>query len=179
MKSPTDELLDLCPELNEEPTRPGFTDGLDLYDGLIDFVAPSSDPMPSSEQVNGVASERNAPADSRAASDHASAVETDSAKAAADSGALSHSEDVIRITGALTGFFVSRTADATTAICGDCGNLSDGGEMFCIHCGGLLEAAANAESASIVSAGLCDECGGRVESDEIFCPSCGSVMAMA
>jgi uncharacterized membrane protein YvbJ len=65
-------------------------------------------------------------------------------------------------------------------VCGDCGNPSDSGEMFCIHCGGLLdEPAASVEPDILSVAGLCDDCGAMVESDEIFCPSCGSVMANA
>lgn len=146
MKLPTDELLDLCLESDAEP-RSGFTGGLDLYGELTGYSAPSPNVRPQT-------------------------VWPDETDKATDGGALAESEDVIRITGALTGFVTSRSA---AAVCGDCGNVSDGGEMFCIHCGGVFETAASAEAL----AGLCDDCGATVETDEIFCPSCGSVMATA
>jgi hypothetical protein len=167
MKSPTDELLDLCPELNAESPRSGFTGGFDLYDELIGFTAPPPD----------APSQAAGPDEAEGALLRpAAAPSTDVAKAASDSGALSQSEDVIRVTGALAGFVASRMA-AATGVCGDCGNSSDGGEMFCIHCGGLLDA--SSAEAAVALAGPCDDCGAVVESDEIFCPSCGSVMATA
>jgi RNA polymerase subunit RPABC4/transcription elongation factor Spt4 len=151
MKSPTDELLDLCPELDAEPPRSGFTGGLDLYDELIHFAVPSSDePPPMSEPP--------------------------SVKPTADSGPLSQTGDVIRITGPLAGLVASRTA---MVVCGDCGNSTNSSEMFCNHCGGLLDAATASAEAAFTLASLCDDCGAVVESDEIFCPSCGSVMANA
>jgi RNA polymerase subunit RPABC4/transcription elongation factor Spt4 len=100
-----------------------------------------------------------------------------STKPAADSGPLPQTGDVIRITGPLAGF--GRTATAAMLVCGDCGNQTPDGEMFCIHCGGLIDAEAATAEAALTLAGLCDDCGAVVESDEIFCPSCGSVMATA
>ena len=86
------------------------------------------------------------------------------------------SSPVVLITGALTGF--ARTATAMI-VCGDCGNQMDGDEMFCIHCGGLMDEEAASAEAALTLANLCDDCGAVVESDEIFCPSCGSVIATA
>ena len=150
MKSPTDELLDLCPELDAESPRPGFTGGLDLYDELVHFAVPSSD-------------------------EQALMSEPFSIKPAADSGPLSQTGDVIRITGPLSGLAASSRA---MIICGDCGNSTNGDEMFCNYCGGLLDAPTSDE-AVFTLASRCDDCGAVVESDEIFCPSCGSVMASA
>jgi hypothetical protein len=199
MKSPTGELLHLRAEANAEPQRSGFTGALELYDELINFLGLSPEkpqpavshpettsatsspepvaPPPSAPTTNSdaeTASQASPPtANQLLASD-----DPHTTKAAANSGALSYSEDVIRITGALAGFVASKAAGSTMVVCGDCGNPSDSGEMFCIHCGGLLdEPAASVEILSV--AGLCDDCGAMVESDEIFCPSCGSVMANA
>lgn len=171
MKSPTDELLDLSFDMDTEPPRSGFTGGLDLYSELIDFAGPA----PMAEQVAGNPYEHGAPAIQPAATEPAWKRDPSSAKPAADSGPLPHAGDVIRITGPLAG--LGRMA--AMMVCGDCGNQTPGGEMFCVHCGGLTDAeAANAEAA-VALANLCDDCGGMVESDEIFCPSCGSVMATA
>jgi RNA polymerase subunit RPABC4/transcription elongation factor Spt4 len=102
------------------------------------------------------------------------------AKLPVNSGALSPSEDVIRVTGSLVDFVAAKNLGSAMVVCTDCGNASDSGEMFCIHCGGLLEEpVASAGAATGPGAELCDDCGARVESDEIFCPSCGSVMASA
>ena len=168
MKSPTDDLLDLCEELNVEP-RSGFTGGLDLYDDLIDFGISSAEPATDNS------TELDAPTIQHATTEQARMSEPSSMKPA-DSGPLSHTGDVIRITGTLTGIVASRTV---AVVCGDCGNRTDGGEMFCNHCGGLLDAAAASADAAVTLASLCDDCGGMVESDEIFCPSCGTVMATA
>jgi hypothetical protein len=204
MKSPTGELLHLHAEADAGPERSGFTGALELYDELINFLGLSPDTQqqaarphkttgavalpepvapPPSAQLISAASETAAPASSPAPADQpaaGSSEATQPAKAAANSGALPPSEDVIKITGALAGFVASKTAGSAIIVCGDCGNPSDNGEMFCIHCGGLLdEPAASDEPAIATVAGLCDDCGAMVESDEIFCPSCGSVMANA
>ena len=172
MKSSTDELLDLSFDMDTEPPRTGFTGGLDLYGEMMDFA-----PSPLAEQAVGKTYEHNAPAIQHAPTEAAGPGNPSSAKPAADSGPLPHTGDVIRITGPLAGF--GRMAAAAMIACGDCGNQTPGGEMFCIHCGGLIEAeAANAEAA-VTPANLCEDCGGAVESDEIFCPSCGTVMATA
>ena len=202
MKSSTGELLHLRAEANAEPQRSGFTGALELYDELINFLGLSPRtpqpavshsettsatshpepvaPPPSAPTTNS-ASETASQASLPIATDQpVASSETHTAKAAANSGALSYSEDVIRITGSLAGFVASKTAGSTMIVCGDCGNSSDSGEMFCIHCGGLLEEpAASAEPVTSSVAGLCDDCGAMIESDEIFCPSCGSVMANA
>jgi hypothetical protein len=169
MKSPTDDLLDLCEDLNAEP-RAGFTGGLDLYDELTSFGISSAEPTTD----NGA--EPFAPSTQYAPTEPARMSESSSMKAAADSGPLAHTGDVIRITGMLTGYVAARTE---TVVCGDCGNRTDGSEMFCNHCGGLLDAATASAETAVTLASLCDECGARVESDEIFCPSCGTVMATA
>ncbi|MFL6216635.1 MAG: double zinc ribbon domain-containing protein [Blastocatellia bacterium] len=175
MNSPTDELLDLCADMDAEPLRPGFTGGLDLYDELIHFVAPSHP----SEHATGNDSEHDAPAIQRGTTEQAPMSEPPAMIPAADTGPLSHSGDVIRITGALVGFSNSRAAMAAMIVCGDCGNHTDDGEMFCIHCGSLIEAVAASAEAALTLASLCDDCGTVIESDEIFCPSCGAVMATA
>ncbi|MEN3334285.1 MAG: Double zinc ribbon [Blastocatellia bacterium] len=201
MKSSTGELLDLRAEANAEPPRSGFTGALELYDELINFLglSPETQSAAKSRETTDVVShpEPVAPPPSAPtlaaetasqANPHAPAnqpavvsEETYTAKSSANSGALSQSEDVIRITGALAGFVASKTAGSAMIRCGDCGNPSDSGEMFCIHCGGLLDepAAASVELEILSVAGLCDDCGAMIESDEIFCPSCGSVMAGA
>lgn len=156
MKSPTDELLSGRAEAHVEPQHSGLTGGLELYDQLIDFLGISLETPPV-----------------------VSPPETMAPPKAADSGPLPESGDVIKITGPLSGFAAAKAAESATVNCGDCGNRSDSGELFCIHCGGLLEqAAANAEAA-LALAGLCDECGALAGSDDIFCPSCGSVMSGA
>jgi len=173
MKSSTDELLDLSFDMDTEPPRSGFTGGLDLYGEMMDFAAPS----PLAEQAAGNTYEHSAQAIQHATNEQAWMRDPSSAKPAADSGPLPHAGDVIRITGSLAGF--GKMTAAAMIVCGDCGNQTPGGEMFCIHCGGLMDAeAANAEAA-VTPANLCDDCGGAVESDEIFCPSCGTVMATA
>jgi hypothetical protein len=86
------------------------------------------------------------------------------------------SDDIIRVTGSLAGFLTERNLISATVTCGECGHSSNSGEMFCIHCGGLLEEAAVPAEVAIALAGFCEDCGAAVESDEIFCPSCGSVM---
>ena len=168
MNSPTGELLDLHDEANAEPERTGFTGALELYDEMINFLGLSPKTPPQAAGQTETTAEITRPEPVAPPSE-----ELREAKAAADSGALANSEDVIRITGTLTGF-APKAAGAAKPVCGDCGNQSDGGEMFCIHCGGLLD-----ETATPPAAGLCDDCGATVESDEIFCPSCGSVMASA
>lgn len=187
MKSPTGELLHLRAEANAEHQPTGFTGGLDLYDELTDFFSLSSEAQPTDHHFE--AQPATAPPAQPSPPTPTVAVETPppaspmatalSEAMPANSGALSQSEDVIRITGALEGFVAAKTASVAKITCGDCGQLSDSGELFCIHCGGLLEqVAANAETA-IALAGLCDDCGMMIENDEIFCPSCGSVMANA
>jgi len=174
MKSPTGELLHLRAEANAEHQPTGFTGGLDLYDELTDFFSLSSEAQPTDHDFEA----QPATATHAPPSAHPTTVAVETPPPA-NSGALSQSEDVIRITGALEGFVAAKTASVAKITCGDCGQLSDSGELFCIHCGGLLEqVAANAETA-IALAGLCDDCGMMIESDEIFCPSCGSVMANA
>jgi hypothetical protein len=200
MKSSTGELLDLHAEANAEPQRTGFTGALELYDELINFLglSPETQQAARSRETTGAASHPEPvappPSAQTPAAETASQAnppapanqpavaseETYTAKSSANSGALSQSEDVIRITGALAGFVASKSAGSAMILCGDCGNPSDSGEMFCIHCGGLLdEPAAPVEPDTLSVAGLCDDCGAMVESDEIFCPSCGSVMANA
>jgi hypothetical protein len=201
MKSSTGELLDLHAEANAEPQRSGFTGALELYDELINFLglSPETQQQAASphettgaithpEPVAPPPSAQTLASDTASqASQHAprnqpavSSDETHTAKAVANSGALSQSEDVIRITGSLAGFVASKTSGSAMILCGDCGNSSDNGEMFCMHCGGLLdEPAASAEPVISSVAGLCDDCGAMVESDEIFCPSCGTVRASA
>jgi Double zinc ribbon len=202
MKSSTGELLDLHVEANAEPPRSGFTGALELYDELINFLgltpetqpqaaalreptaapAPSESAVPPTAQPVAVASESTAPASQAAPSNPVAAVAAEemmAVNAAANSGALSGSEDVIRITGMLSGT-VASAAGSVIMACGDCGQASDNGEMFCIHCGGLLEEpAAHAEAVTPSATEYCDDCGAMVERDEIFCPSCGSVMANA
>ena len=172
MKSPTDELLDLSLDMDTEPPRSGFTGGLDLYSELIDFSSPMA------EQATGNTYEHAEPAVQPAATEQAWMRDPSSAKPATDGGPLPHAGDVIRITGPLAGFG-GMAAAAAMMVCGDCGNQTPISEMFCIHCGGLIEAeTANAEAA-VTLANLCGDCGGTVESDEIFCPGCGTVMATA
>ena len=89
---------------------------------------------------------------------------------------LAQSDDIIRVTGSLAGFLTERNRISAIVTCGECGHSSNSGEMFCIHCGGLLEEAAAPAEVAIALAGFCEDCGAAVESDEIFCPSCGSVM---
>ncbi|MFL6273897.1 MAG: double zinc ribbon domain-containing protein [Blastocatellia bacterium] len=174
MKSPTGELLHLRAEANAERQPTGFTGGLDLYDELDDFLSLSPKAQPTDHHFEA----RPATAPHAQSSAHTPPVTVETPPPA-NSGALSQSEDVIRITGALEGFVAAKTASAAKITCGDCGQLSDSGELFCIRCGGLLEqVAAHAETA-IALAGLCDDCGMMIEDDEIFCPSCGSVMANA
>lgn len=193
MKTPTGELLHLRAEANAEPAHTGFTGALELYDELINFlglspnaaqqtaspqdptnaITPPEPVAPPPAQTAGVTDETASQARPPAPVDQP-------AKAVANSGALSQTEDVIRVTGALAGFVASRTAGSAMILCGDCGKPSDSGEMFCIHCSALLEEpATRAEPATLSVAGFCDDCGAMVESDEIFCLSCGSVMANA
>jgi len=203
MKTPTGELLHLRADANVEPGHSGYTGALELYDELINFlglstdtyqraaspydpanaITPSEPVAPPSAQMSDITEETASQARPRPPVDQPAAVSSEApqpARAAANSGALSQSEDVIRITGSLAGFVASRTADSAMILCSDCGKPSDSGEMFCIHCSGLLEEpAASAEPAALPVAGLCDDCGATVESDEIFCLSCGSVMANA
>jgi Double zinc ribbon len=203
MKTPTGELLHLRAEANAEPTHTGFTGALELYDELINFlglspiavqqttspqdptnaITPPEPVAPPPAQTASVTDETASQARPPAPVDQPAVVSSEAsqpAKAVANSGALSQTEDVIRITGALAGFVASRTVDSAMILCGDCGKPSDSSEMFCIHCSGLLEEpAARAEPATLCVAGFCDDCGAMVESDEIFCLSCGSVMANA
>ena len=200
MKSSTGELLDLPVEANAAPPRSGFTGALELYDELINFLGLSSgtqqaarprettgavshtEPVASPPSAPPLAAETASQANPHAPDDRPAVAseETYMVKPSANSGALSQSEDVIRITGALAGFVASKTAGSAMILCGDCGTPSDSGEMFCIHCGGLLdEPAASVGPDTPPVAGLCDDCGAMIESDEIFCPSCGSVMASA
>jgi hypothetical protein len=204
MKTPTGELLHLRAEANAEPAHSGFTGALELYDELINFLglsptapqqaaspqvptvtaAPPEPPAPPpAAQTTGVTDETTPHADKPAPVDQFPVVPSEvsqPAKTVANSGSLSQTEDVIRITGSLAGFAAARTTASAMAVCSDCGKPSGSGEMFCIHCNGLLEEpAADAGPATPPMAGLCDDCGAVVESDEIFCLSCGSVMANA
>ena len=203
MKSPSGELLHLRDEAKAETGHSGFTGALELYDELINFLGLSfeNQHQAASEQAGaGTTTNAEPPAPAPpaqtvtpraetamlgslpASSDQPAAVSSEEAQPAPESpnrNALSQSEDVIRVTGSFARLVASQTAGSAMIVCGDCGNHSDSGEMFCIHCGGLLEEpAANAEVA-VALGGLCDDCGAMVESDEIFCPSCGTVMANA
>jgi RNA polymerase subunit RPABC4/transcription elongation factor Spt4 len=165
MKSPTGELLHRRGAADAELRDSGLTGGLELYDELIDFL----DLSPETQPDSGCAETPSAV--TRPAPVTPPFAQTD--------GALSDSEDVIKITGALDGFMAPRPAGSAMTVCGDCGNLSESEALFCIHCGGLLEETAARAETAIALAGLCDECGAVVESDEIFCPTCGTVMATA
>ena len=197
MKSSTADLLDLHVEAKAEPPRSGFTGALELYDELINFLgltpetqpqaaaprettdATTAEPAAPPAETAAITSEPDVMASQAAPPDQAAGVAVEET-VAANSGALSNSEDVIRITGMLTGAVAAKTADSVMVACGDCGEASDSGEMFCIHCGGLLEEpASRAEAVTPSAAEFCDDCGAMVERDEIFCPSCGSVMANA
>ncbi len=172
MKSSTGELLDLHIETSAEPPRSGFTGALELYDELINFLGLTPE---TSSQV--AAPTHQTRPDEIAT---VAAEETTETNAAANSGALANSEDVIKVTGMLSSVAPAKAADTARLACGDCGQDSDSGEMFCIHCGGLLEEpAARAEAVTPSAAEYCDDCGAAVERDEIFCPSCGSVRASA
>lgn len=200
MKPPSGELLHLRDEAKAEPEHSGFTGALELYDELINFLGLSFETQQQavSDQENAgpTAAEPVAPSSSAPlinpvtetamlvsqppSPNQPTAVSSEATQpvpGSANSEALS--EDVIRVTGPLTRFVASQAAGSAVVVCTECGHASDSGEMFCIHCGGLLdEPAASAETA-IALAGLCDDCGAMVESDEIFCPSCGTVMANA
>lgn len=195
MKSPTGELLHLHDEAGAAPERPGYTGALELYDELINFLglSPEGHPLPMPPKTT-EAPAAPLPAAQTAATPTASpnrpaplaqpvglsSGEPAPAKWPANSGGLSQSEDVIRVTGTLVDFVAAKTLGSATIVCTDCGNASDSGEMFCIHCGGLLEEpAAGVGPAARPGAEPCDDCGAMVESDEIFCPSCGSVIASA
>ena len=197
MKSPTGELLRLHDEASAKPERSGFTGALELYDELINFLglSPEGQPLTAPTQARETLAsaepvapllatltattlpDRPAPLPQPA---NLASEETSPAKWATNSDALSQSEDVIRVTGTLVDFIAAKTLGSATIVCTDCGNASDSGEMFCIHCGGLLEEpAAEVGPAMRPGSGPCDDCGALVESDEIFCPSCGSVIASA
>ena len=193
MKSPTGELLHLHDEASDESKRSDYSGALELYDELINFLGLSPEGQPpaapqATETLTPAAplltvqtaiiQTETAPAINRPLPLPQPASAPSGETPPAHSGGLSPSEDVIRVTGTLVDFVAAKTLGSAMIVCTDCGNASDSGEMFCIHCGGLLEGPA-AGLAARPGAGLCDDCGAMVESDEIFCPSCGSVMAIA
>ncbi|HJQ23209.1 MAG TPA: zinc ribbon domain-containing protein [Blastocatellia bacterium] len=171
MKSPTGELLSLRAEANTERQPSGFTGGLDLYDELVSFLGSSPEPQQAVGHVEipGVITLPPTTA----------SVVPEPTVSVTNSGALPQTGDVIKITGPLVGFEPAKNPTSAIIVCGDCGQLSDSDELFCIHCGGLLEPAAASAETAFALAGLCDDCGAVVESDEIFCPACGAVMTNA
>lgn len=186
MKSPTGELLSLHDEANSERQPSGFTGGLDLYDELIDFLGSSPEPPHGVGHVEipGVITTATTNLSNSIPEPPASASASGNATGGAsvldmNSDALRQSEDVIKITGPLIGFEPAKNAASAIIVCVDCGQLSDSEEMFCIHCGGLLEQAAASAETAFALAKLCDDCGAMVEGDEIFCPACGTVMTSA
>jgi RNA polymerase subunit RPABC4/transcription elongation factor Spt4 len=186
MKSPTGELLHRRAEANTDRQPSGFTGGLDLYDELIDFLGSSPEPQQAIGHLEtscaittppasmpGIVSEPTAPASPLVA------VSSRTTVSVTNSGALPQSGDVIKITGPLVGFGPAKNAASAIIVCGDCGQVSDSDELFCIHCGGLLEQAAASAETAFALAGLCDDCGAMIEGDDIFCPTCGAVMTTA
>jgi len=171
MKSPTGELLALHAEADTERQPSGFTGGLDLYDELIGFLSSSPEPQQAVEHIEIPGVIPTPPTTSGGVPEPTVSV--------ANSGALPQTGDVIKITGPLVGFAPAKAPTSAIIVCGDCGQFSDSDELFCIHCGGLLEQAAASAETAFTLAGLCDDCGAVVESDEIFCPACGAVMTHA
>ena len=186
MKSPTGEPLHLCAEANAEHQPSGFTGGLDLYDELIDFLGPSPEPQTAVDHSETPCAITTPPASTfdvviepPAPASPPVVVAREATVPVADSGALPQSGDVIKITGPLNGFAVAKRAGSAIVVCADCGQSSNSDELFCIHCGGLLEQMAVSAETAFTLAALCEDCGAMVENDEIFCPACGAVMTTA